>query len=251
MQDKRNNIRVYFQPAFLICVVVLATAGAGMSITMKKLGIILDKQALPLKKPLEFLDEGTLATYKVISKKKIEDQDIVKKLGTEDYIQWVLEDTEQPANSPVKRYLLFITYYQLPDKVPHVPEECWTGGGFRRLTRENVTFNLTNSAGLKVEIAGKYLVFSPGWADVWQSSVRIPNLYFFRVNGRYAGSREEARIALNKNLFGKYSYFCKVELVFNKSSISPSKEQAVSASEKLLNVILPILEAEHWPEWEM
>jgi hypothetical protein len=75
-------------------------------------------------------------------------------------------------------------------------------------------------------------------------------LYFFKVNGQYAGSREEARIALNKNLFGKYSYFCKVELVFNVSSVAPSKEEAVAASEKLLAVILPILEQEHWPDWE-
>jgi len=217
---------------------------------MKKLGIILDKRALPLKKSLEFLDEKGLAPYQVVSKKKIEDRDIVKKLGTEDYIQWVLEDTEQAADSSVKRCLLFITYYQLPDRVPHVPEECWTGDGYQRLTRENVTFEVKDGAGFEVKVPGKYLVFSPIGANVWQSSVRIPNLYFFRVNGQYAGSREEARIALNKNLFGKYSYFCKVEFVFNKSSISPSKEQAVSASEKLLNVILPILEAEHWPDWE-
>ena len=251
MQNNRDYIRVYLQPAFLICVVVLVTAGAGMSITMKKLGIILDKQPLPLKKSLELLDEKELAPYKAVSKKKIEDQDIVKKLGTEDYIQWVIEYAELAADNPVKRCLLFITYYQLPDRVPHVPEECWTGGGYQRLTRENVIFKVKNSAGFEVKVPGKYLVFSPRSADVLKGSTRIPNLYFFKVNGQYAGSRQDARIALNKNLFGKYSYFCKVELVFNKSSISPGKEQAVSASEKLLNVILPILEAEHWPDWEM
>jgi hypothetical protein len=30
----------------------------------------------------------------------------------------------------------------------------------------------------------------------------------------------------------------------------PSKEQAVSASQKLLGVILPLLEKEYWPDWE-
>jgi hypothetical protein len=39
-------------------------------------------------------------------------------------------------------------------------------------------------------------------------------------------------------------------LVFNRSSIAPSEEQAVAASEKLLTVILPILEQEHWPDWK-
>jgi len=41
-----------------------------------------------------------------------------------------------------------------------------------------------------------------------------------------------------------------VELVFNRSSIAPSKEQSVAAGEKLLNMILPILEQEHWPDWK-
>jgi hypothetical protein len=113
-----------------------------------------------------------------------------------------------------------------------------------------VTFEINNNAGFEVDIPAKYLVFGPKKANLWQSSIRIPNLYFFKVNGQYAGSREEARITLNKNLFGKYSYFCKVELVFNKSSTAPSKEEAVSAGEKLLAVILPILEQEHWPDWE-
>jgi hypothetical protein len=74
-------------------------------------------------------------------------------------------------------------------------------------------------------------------------------LYLFRVNGEYAGSREEARIALNKNLFRKSSYFSKVEVIFSQGSIAPRKEQAVKASEKFLAVILPILETEHWPDW--
>jgi hypothetical protein len=57
-------------------------------------------------------------------------------------------------------------------------------------------------------------------------------------------------MTLNKNIFGKHSYFCKVELVFNQQSPPPGKEEAVQASQKLLRLILPILEAEHWPEWE-
>jgi len=251
MQYTKDNIRVYLQPAFLICVLVLAGAGFGMSVVMKKLGIIFDKEPLPLKKSLELLDQGNLAPYKVVLPKlKIKNNEILKALDTEDYIQWVLEDTEQAAESPVKECLLFITYYQLPDRVPHVPEECWTGGGYQKLRSENVTLKIKNNANFEAEIPAKYLVFGPAKANLWQSNIRIPNLYFFRVNGQYAGGREEARIALNKNLFSKYSYFCKVELVFNRSSVTPSKEEAVSAGEKLLAVILPILEQEHWPGWE-
>ena len=250
MRDTKNDIRVYLQPAFLICVLVLAAAGAGMSVTMKKLGIVFRKEPLPLKKSLEYLDEKDLTPYKVVSKEKIRNADTLKALGTEDYIQWILQDTEQAANSPAKEFLLFITYYKLPDRVPHVPEECWTGGGYQKLGSEAVTLDINNGEGFDTNVPAKYLVFAPKKTGLWQSSERIPNLYFFKVNGRYAGGREEARIVLNKNLFGKSSYFCKVELVFNRSSFAPSKEQAVIAGEKLLAVILPILEQQHWPDWK-
>ena len=250
MRNTKDDIRVYLQPAFLICVLVLAAAGAGMSITMKKLGIVFKKEPLPLKKSLEGLDDRDLSPYKVVSKQKIQNADTLKALGTEDYIQWIMEDTGQASDSPVKEFLLFITYYQLPDRVPHVPEECWSGGGYQQLGSEAVRFEINNSAGFVADVPAKYLVFGPKKTGLWQGGERIPNLYFFKVNGQYAGSREEARIALNENLFGRESYFCKVELVFNRSSIPPNEQESVAASEKLLTVILPILEQEHWPDWK-
>jgi hypothetical protein len=250
MSDTKDNIRVYLQPAFLICVLVLAAAGAGMSVTMKKLGVVFKKEPLPLKKSLEYLDEKDLTPYKVVSKEKIRNADTLKALGTEDYIQWILEDTEQDANSPAKEFLLFITYYKLPDRVPHVPEECWTGGGYQKLGSEAVTFEINNGEGFDTNVPAKYLVFVPKKTRLWQGGERIPNLYFFKVNGQYAGSREDARLVLNKNLFGRSSYFSKVELVFNRTSTAPGKEQAVEAGEKLLAVILPILEQQHWPDWK-
>jgi hypothetical protein len=247
--DTTDNVKVYLQPAFLICVLVLAIAGVGMSVTTRNLGIILKKEPLPLKKSLELLDQSDLTPYKIVLPKlKITNDEVLEALGTEDYIQWILEDTEQASASPVKKCLLFITYYPRPDRVPHVPEECWTGGGHQRLGSEDVTLDISNAAGSAANIPAKYLVFGPRTANLWQSGVRIPNVYFFRVNGQYAGSRETARVALNKNLFGKHSYFCKVELVFNAGSSSPNKEESIGASEKLLTVILPILERDHWPD---
>ncbi len=251
MHNMKNNIRPYLEPTFLICVLVLAAAGAGMSVTMKKLGIIFEKEPLPLKKSLELLDECDLTPYRVVPpKQKIENQEVLRSLGTRDYIQWVLEDSKSESTSSTSKCLLFITYYPLPDRVPHVPEECWTGGGYQKLGSEAVTLNIDNGAGFEVKIPANYLVFGPSMANLWQSSVRIPNVYFFKVNGQYAGNREEARLALNKNLFGRHSYFCKVELVFNMSPVAPTKEESLAASEKLLAVILPILEKNHWPDWE-
>ncbi len=53
-----------------------------------------------------------------------------------------------------------------------------------------------------------------------------------------------------ENLFRKHAYFCKIELVFNQSPASPTQETATAAGEKLLTVLLPLLEQEHWPDLE-
>ncbi|HEY5138099.1 MAG TPA: hypothetical protein VIJ25_02090, partial [Methylococcales bacterium] len=77
-------------------------------------------------------------------------------------------------------------------------------------------------------------------------------LYFLKVNGIYAGNRDAARRVMQTNFFSKYSYFSKVEwFFFNDSGASyPSKEQTTEASQKFLQLLLPVLENDHWPDWE-
>ena len=244
-----EKYKTYLQPAFLICVIVLAIAGSGMKVAIERFGVYLKKTPLPLKKTLDLLEESDLSPYKIVHKQLIENADILEGLGIEDYIQWTLEDSSENAEKTTRHCKLFITYYRLPDRVPHVPEECYAGGGFQRLATEKVTFQI-NTADFHKEIHGKYLVFGRKQANSWNRSEKFPVLYLFKVNGIYAASRDEARIALNKNIFGKSSYFCKVEVIFNHGSAAPSKEQAVAASEKILGVILPLLEKKHWPDWK-
>lgn len=242
----------YFQPAFLICTAVLAIAASGMSIAVKTFGVYLEKEPLPLRKSLDLLDKKGLGPYKVLSKDIIEEEEMIKSLGTRDYIQWILEDTDAEADSAVRKCALFITYYELPDAVPHVPEECYMGSGFQRLASDNVTFNcLSVFDNRQFSIPGRYLVFTGTSFKHWQNAAKFPVLYFFSVNGDYVNNREDARIVLNKNVFSKYVYFSKVEWKFFNTkfaaSVYPSAEEAVEASQKLLGVILPILEKEHWP----
>ncbi|MHC4221335.1 MAG: hypothetical protein ACYST9_02855 [Planctomycetota bacterium] len=266
--DYKILAKHYFQPAFVICIALLAIAASGMSIAIKSFGVYLEKEPLALKKPLDLLDESVLGTglsalapYKVVSKRKIKNEEIVKNLGTEDYIQWQLEDAELPPDSPVRNCSLFITYYGVPDKVPHVPEECYMGGGFQRLASESLILpylaesdspQTNEDQSLLKEVPVRYLIFSNAGAGRWGSDIKFSVLYFFSVNGQYVNNRADTRLILNKNLFGKYSYFSKVEWqFFNKKSgavVYPNKDQAVKATQKLLEVILPILEKSHWPD---
>lgn len=247
--SKRKILTIYLQPTFLVCVATLAIAGVGMSIAISKFGMYLQKEPLPLKKNLDLLDENGIGTFRITQKRKIENQEIVEALGTEDYIQWVMEDTAQPVDSPSNRFLLFITYYPLPDRVPHVPEECYTGGGYQKMSSESVTFAIDNDK-MQADIPGKQLIFANTNAEHIVMNHQFPVLYFFKVNGIYANSREDARVTLNKNIFDRSSYFCKVEMIFNQKPVSPDKEEAVKTCQKLLSMILPVLEEEHWPDWK-
>jgi hypothetical protein len=243
---KKNTnkiIRSYLQPPFLICAAVLVLSGIVMPKPVKK-------EPLPLKKSLDLLNKQALAPYKVEKKTEIQNQEVLESLGTQDYIQWILEDTEAEFDSTVRRCQLFITYYGLSDRVPHVPEECHTGAGHQRLTSDSVIFEINKNNTIR-KIPARYLVFAGTSTNYWSMDTRFPVLYLFNVNGSYANSRDEARFALNKSIFSKYSYFSKVEWKFFNirfgKPVYPAKEEAITASKKLLSVILPILEKEHWP----
>ena len=247
---KLSFLRHYLEPAFLICAGILAAEVIGMAGVQKVFGLYLKKEPLLLKKPLDSLDESGLGNYKV-QKLKIQIEDVIRTLGTEKYIQWLLEDTNAGADSPVRFCMLFITYYDLPDIVPHVPEECYIGGDNEILDSEGMELAVSGE-NLENKVLVKYLLFR-GREGQFQAEVKFPVFYLFNTNGAYTNSREGTRIELNKNIFSKYSYFSKVEWkFFNSNQFSmtayPGKEESVEASKRLLGVILPKLESKYWPD---
>ncbi len=96
-------------------------------------------------------------------------------------------------------------------------------------------------------------MFGPKKNDIWQTASKFFVFYTFSANGAYVAGRTGIRIKMETNLTGKYSYFSKVEWQFYNEEfgvrIYPTKEEAVTANQKFLGVILPILEREHWPDW--
>jgi hypothetical protein len=255
--DVQDLRRIYLRPAFLICVTILAVSVLGMETLTKKLGIVFSKEPLALKKPLDQLQGAVpdqIGPYKVVSR-EILGEDMIKALGTGDYILWMLEDISVPEDSDVRRCSLFITYYGLADKaVTHVPDECYIGGGFDRTGEENVTLNVQigDSSEKARSFNTKYIKFGTSDNSQLVESEDFAVLYFFYVNGSYTGSRTSTRLQLSKNIFGKYSYYSKIEWSFSGtrmgSLVRPNKAQTIEASEKLLGTILPILEQKHWPD---
>lgn len=252
------------QPAFLVCVMTFIVIGGLMKPLISFVNPFFIKHALPLKQPLDNINEKKLSPYEVVHKSKITNKEVEKALGTDEYIQWELMDTNEPANSPVRYCSLFITYYTgNPDQVPHVPEECYTGGGAQRLGTEDFKCTLSADAFEKLNEIIKYkdsyiptrrLKFGNKNGSLWSMNQNFDVFYFFKVNGNYAGTRDSARGYLQRNFSSRYSYFSKVEWKFyNRTgygAVYPTAEQAKAASKKLMSVILPIIEENHWPDWD-
>ncbi len=228
--------------AFLVCVFIFGFCAVSMQLVARAMGIHLVKLPISLNKPLEELDEAKLAPYKVLSKRKIENQDVVDELGTEDYIQWFIEDPCAVVNGSLPYINLFITYYDKPDYVPHVPEVCYTGGGSVVQARENseITVMLDGEQRLIpiriIQFVG--LGYGGGRGD---STV----VYFFSTNGKYVSTRNTARRTM-RYPFDKYAYFSKVEMTFGGS---PSQEIVKASVQRFVEVLLPVLEEGHWPAW--
>jgi len=234
-------LKIYLEPAFVICALVLSLSGVVMS------QFYIVQEPWLLRKSLSLLDESSLSPYRVISKIEISNSDTLAQLGTEEYIQWVLEDAEVADESPCRKAMLFVTYYPLADRVPHVPEECFVGAGYSLLGMPQAVEYTLDINGIRKTVPGTRLVFQGGPSGYWS---KLSQFYLMNVNHVYAGDRDAARFALNKNIFKKHSYFSKVEWNFMTGSGRTSyldEDEGREASEKLLAVILPILEKEHWP----
>jgi len=257
-----NALKPYIQPAFIVCVATLAIAAGSKELAIKWLGWHLQKLPIDLRKSLDELDEARLAPYRVTARRKIELSDVRESFGTDNYIQWEIEDTEADPSSRVKYCYLFVSYYTgNPDRVPHVPEECITGGaGDTMMSRdvERLRLDVGDTPFEDLEVHGgitrlpvRYLVFLRNATELWQ---KYAVLYFFKANGRYASSRAGTRRIMGENLFGKYSYFSKVEWQFYGRGpggiVQGSKEEILRASERLMSRLLPLLETEHWPDWK-
>jgi hypothetical protein len=232
------------------------TAAVGKQIVIQKLGVVMVKKPIDLQKPLDEFDETVLSPYSVKHKAMISGE-VLESLGTNKYLQWTLENPDVESDSPLRYCSLFITYYTCnPDMVPHVPDECYVGGGKSRLSGETVKLEIpwpdTNDANKKIGL--QYVLFGQTGETVIQNDITFSVQYLFHVNGKYTEDRTQTRLALGSNWKSKYSYFTKVEWSFfgydSFGRIYADKEQTLQASEKLLSSLLPELEKEHWPDWQ-
>lgn len=227
---------------FLVVTVILGVAATSWQVTARAIGMHLVKMPIYLQQPLDNLEEGAIQPYNVLKKTKIENEDVVEELGTEDYIQWILEEPTAEEGNPARYVNLFITYYARPDYVPHIPEVCYTGGGNVIEERMNAELEIV-TAGRRRTIPIRILhITNP---KLLSKNAGTTVVYFFSSNGQYTNTRNKVRYMM-RDPFDKYAYFSKVEM--SVYALLPP-EEVKKDLQPLIESLVPALEAGFWPAW--
>jgi hypothetical protein len=231
------------QPGFLSCAALLAVFATGFQVWTAYANVQFVKQALPLCKPLDQLDQQKLYPYKFRSASQIKGE-MLDSLGTDQYISWTLTDTTIKTASPEQLASLFVTYYTgKPDQVPHVPDVCYQAGGY---LEKDASYHEFQVPALGINIPVKVLELER--SKLFQRDSRIV-FYTFYVNDRFVPERRDVMSVL-ANPLDRYAYFSKLEISFGTADETPPKEVALKSAERLLQVVVPLLVKEHWPSWK-
>jgi len=269
------------KPAFLLTVAVLSVSAIGMSAAIKAYGLHLQKSEIypPGNRQLSALPRQT-EQWEAIGSDQVLDEDTVKTLGTSNYVSRVFaKKSSVAARAPV--YVEFHSAYYTGgiDTVPHVPERCMVGGGWRQtqVTRTLPVELDTSTWVLDREASGTprgevYTARTPAapYSDAPGTRVRLPYGvtpenpihmriseyenpdtgaklyagYFFIANGGVSSSAEGVR-TLAFDLTSDYAYYLKVQ--FSSTSVSTAEELA-SVSGLLLSELMAEL-VRCVPDW--
>ncbi|MHC4442451.1 MAG: exosortase-associated EpsI family protein [Planctomycetota bacterium] len=232
-------------PGFLACIIILALFTLSFKMLAAHKKIQFRKLPVKLKKPLDQLDKSKLAPYEFIKHIEIAPE-VLNELGTEEYIQWAFKNTSsKKPNSPDNYIHLFITYYtDKPDQVPHVPEACYLGSGYLVKEVSNIKVPIP-ALGDDFTILVKLVEFER--TGLLGSSKRIV-MYTFNTNGQFCASPYTVRHIVG-NPKTKHAYYSKLELSFGNNDMAPTKEEAIKAGTRFLQILVPVLVQNHWPDW--
>jgi len=232
--------------AFVISALILLVSAAGITSVAKAMKLHFRKLPVPLRKDLQEFDTiKLLPDYKLVGGKQRLPKEIEEQLGTDQYVQCLLEDTGITGEKGGGKYIsFFVTYYTGGlDQVPHVPEECYAGGGLQQVGDRYTTVEVPGIGLENNRLRVRELFFQDPRTLV---RAEKPVIYFFMVNGKFMVTRTDVRRSLGR-LRLKYAYFSKVELSF-PGAVPPDRDQALKLAGRFLAKALPILIDEHWPD---
>ncbi len=229
-------------PPFVVAVVLLGFAAILSGPVARSMNFRQTKEAIPLKKPLSAMAVDELRPYRVVDRHVLESV-VVEALGTDQYINWTVEDTEVGPADPLRFAHLFITYDTGGQNlVPHTPDECRLGAGYEpSQPHENAELKINGVASgspvpIRVCSFVKTAVFNRDEVSV---------VYTFHCNGKFAATRNGVRLLFNDPR-DRHGYFSKIEISFPRGT----REQNVQGTKKLLDRLVPLLIRDHLPDFE-
>lgn len=238
---------------YWVCLGLLVCSAAGLRAAAWQLGLFLQKEAVPLKKPLALFDTSKLGPRFELNRALTDaapplSEDLLAGLGTKEYAQLFLTDTEKGINDPTRVASVFITYYTgKPDLVPHVPDECWHAAGFNQVGAWMTDVRAADVGAPGDRVPLRVLEYEGGKKTAFTADAaeRATVMYFFHANGGYTTTRDGVRGRLT-NPFQRYAYYAKVEIVFrNSQGAYAGKDASIACAGPLIERLMPVLLTEH------
>jgi hypothetical protein len=257
-------------PAYMTVLVILVLAAAALNGTVQGLDIHFKKERVELRKPLTSIPRE-MGPWVQLNRDESLPAEIEHALGTKDYIMrlyvnrdWVapaqrerlariatLSDAERNeiyaavmTANPEAVINVHLAYYTgSADTVAHVPERCMVGGGFDPVNPEVITLNVPNLGNSESQLRLKYVEFER--RQQTNKTERQNVAYLFKVNGQFEHDASTGVRPLLQNIFERYAYYCKIEVMTHLGSRS---EDAKETMESFLTHAMPHFETA-FPDW--
>jgi hypothetical protein len=260
------------QPSFLLAFVVLLVAALTLNATTQFLKLHFKKLPVPLARPLNDVP-NKLGSWVCISKDQLS-EDVEQELNATEYIMrfYVRRSALMPEelqsfegkdydqrlkklNELRAQYKgdldksiisLAVTFNTgKADTVAHIPERCYTADGYEPTDSKTEDWDVGTTQAMPNHQPGhldvRYISFDD---QTGRNHVKKNVAYFFHVNGHYESNPAYVRGEL-ANLFAKYGYFAKVELMVQ----TDDRDMAAESMRDFLHSALPEIE-QCWPDWK-
>jgi hypothetical protein len=257
--------RTFAQPAFVVVVLVLFAAAAGLNAATEYLQLHFRKLPVPPARALTEVPQRLGSHWLQVSIDAPLTAEFLDALATDKYIFRDYVDTNQVSERELAEFkgktpaecrtLAFalqlrrpsavinfaLTYYTgLADTVAHIPERCYIADGY-----EPTKWDVASWSALKGKPGDdrvRFIVFEDPLAA--GMSVKRNVAYFFNCNREYTNDSIEVRKKM-ANLLEKYGYYMKVEL----QTWNLPADESTRVMNEFLGHALP--EAEKClPDWE-
>jgi hypothetical protein len=171
-------------------------------------------------------------------------KDVEVSLGADDYIQLQL----QAAGAPY-RVTVFVPYYaNARSLVPHVPWVCMTQAGFRVVENRQDDVAIRSIPGKEIQ---PNVILAEGGEGQNREQALI--FHYFNVGGTYTSSREMARALATSGAIGRTgSFLTQTQVIVwlppqDKENPLSKNSPAYQLGIEMLNILVPLLEKEHYP----